>query len=480
MKVFKIIAQYDWLLLKRDKLIVLLSVVTIFLAALATWNGLSRLQHRQNMVNKIEAADDNNLSKVKMSLNKIKSSNGVFDGSHFQDPRKPATAGNNLAARYAILPPSPTAILAVGQSDLMPYYYWVSTSKRQVLIHDAEIDNAQFSFIGSFDWAFLLVFLMPLWSIVLSYNIVSSERENGTLPLILAEPISYQSFVFNKFLFRFFLLNTLIISLLGISFALAKAPVFSTDFLLLVFSVLGYSGFWFALSFFINSHRRSSGFNASALVSAWLILLVVMPSLLNILVQQVHPMPSRIELITQTRDATDKARAKGNILLSAYYEDHPELAPKDKAINYDDYGVKSFATATDVKNALSPLKNSYTTTLSKQQALVTNYRFVSPAILMQEMLNNIGKVGHEDFSNFEQQVTVFQEKLFNYFSPKVFKMADMTPKDYDMTPRFEYEALPNNTFGQDNLFNLLFLALLLLGLLMQGNKRLNNLQKSGF
>jgi ABC-2 type transport system permease protein len=476
MKIFKIIARYDWLMLKNDRLLALLTVVLVALGIMASWNGLSRLHDRQNLITKMQVADQDNIKKMAASIEKINSNNGIFDGNHFRDPRKPATAGNSLAARYAILPPAPTSVLAVGQSDLMPYYYLTSTSKRQGLVHDAEIDNPQLLFVGAFDWAFLLVYLLPLLVISFTYNIVSSERENGTLSLILSEPVPFSTVVAYKFLFRYLLLNSLIISMIAVTLALAKAPIFSTDFALLVALIGTYSGFWFGLSFFINSLWRNSGYNASALVSAWLILLVVVPALLNIVVQQIHPMPSRIDLITQTREATDKAREKGNILLNAYYEDHPELVPKTRQINYDDFGLKSFATATDVQKALQPLHAAYTETLTKQQNLVDNYRFASPAIIAHQTVNGVAQTGTAEFARFEAMVTQFQQQLFNYFAPKVFQHADMTVADYQQTPQFVAPIAAKAGFDGSNILNLLFLGVLSVGLLWQGRKGLGRIR----
>ena len=472
MKIVKIIAKYDWLILKNDKLLSILGATVLLIGFLATWNGLSRLHERQALTENIIKTDQENIAKNINDLEKINSNGGVFEGNHFRDPRSSATAGNSLAARYAVVPPSPMSVLAVGQSDISPYYYLVSTSKRQGLIHDAEIENAQILFIGSFDWAFILVFLLPLLAIAFTYNIVSAERENGTISLILSEPISFKNIVTYKFLFRYLLLNGLIISLISIVLLLAKAPIFSSEYLLLLLLILGYSAFWFGLSFFVNILWQTSGYNASALVSVWLVLIVFIPSFLNIVVQQLHPMPSRIDLITETRNITDKAREKGNKLLNNYYEDHPELVPKGKEINTNDFGLKSFATMVDIKKALAPTQNKFQEIASKQQALVSNYRFVSPTILMQESLNNLANVGDSQFANFERQVTDYQANLFNYFAPKVFKIEEMTIKDYANVPTFKYLKSKENNWFVGLVVNLLFLLVLGVILVFQGNKRL--------
>ena len=54
--------------------------------------------------------------------------------SPFADPRSPANVGGRLGPRYAALPPAPLAALAIGQSDLLPYYFKVSTDARENIV----------------------------------------------------------------------------------------------------------------------------------------------------------------------------------------------------------------------------------------------------------------------------------------------------------------------------------------------------------
>jgi ABC-2 type transport system permease protein len=98
-----------------------------------------------------------------------------------------------------------------------------------------------------------------------------------------------------------------------------------TRLLLWAAAVVAYILFWFALSVAINAFNWKSATNAVALAAFWLLFVVIIPSLTGVLVTTVYPVPSRVEMINATREASSAATAKGSQLLAKYTEDHPEL-----------------------------------------------------------------------------------------------------------------------------------------------------------
>ena len=72
--------------------------------------------------------------------------------------------------------------------------------------------------VGRFDLAFVTVYLLPLLVLALSFNVLSEEREQGTLALTLSQPVSARDVVGAKLAFRALLVVGLAagVSLLGI------------------------------------------------------------------------------------------------------------------------------------------------------------------------------------------------------------------------------------------------------------------------
>lgn len=94
-----------------------------------------------------------------------------------------------------LLPPGLLAPLAIGQSDLLPYYFKVSTDSRETIMASNEIENPNRLLAGRFDLALVLIFLYPLLILALTYNMLSVEQEQGTLALVLSQPVSLATLV---------------------------------------------------------------------------------------------------------------------------------------------------------------------------------------------------------------------------------------------------------------------------------------------
>ena len=110
----------------------------------------------------------------------------------------------------------------------------------------------------------------------------------------------------------------------------------------------------------ITSFARSSPTNAIALAAVWLLLVVVLPSTLNMAASVLYPMPSRVEMIAALRTATDDASAKGDQLLAKYYGDHPDLAAVsdvEKAAN--DVAITRLAIDDEIEQRVRPVVDKY-------------------------------------------------------------------------------------------------------------------------
>ena len=56
--------------------------------------------------------------------------------------------------------------------------------------------------VGHFDLLFVMVYGYPLLIIALTYNLLATEREEGTLALVLAQPIRLRTLVAAKIALR--------------------------------------------------------------------------------------------------------------------------------------------------------------------------------------------------------------------------------------------------------------------------------------
>jgi ABC-2 type transport system permease protein len=445
MRNFYFIAFYDWLMLRANKMLLSCFALLALFVAFALWTGQQRVAfHRATLV-KVKATEKRLFAEKRQLVADLEQSGQAFTGNSHRNPTEPNGAANSAANRYFSLAPAPLAVVAVGQSDLRAYYYKFGLHKKQALYHGEEIENASILYNGHFDLAFVITFLLPLLIIALTFNVVASEKERGTLPLILAGTTPLRSVALNKFVFRFGVLSIFFsglvlsgLALVGVSIGQEAAGIAA-----LLGVTTAYAAFWFGISFGVNSQGRGSGFNAAVLVGLWLALLVVLPALLSVASNAFYPMPSRVELIAETREASEEAKKNGAQILAQYFEDHPELAAQGSTpVDTKNFAVSSLMVNLEVEKAIRPLEEKFEEQKDKQARLVAQWRFLSPAIFVQQMLENIAATGDAHYLDFEQQMQNAHPKYRAFFTQKIIKQEKMRAADYDLVPRSQYSSSP--------------------------------------
>ncbi len=200
----------------------------------------------------------------------------------YSDASRPFAVGGFMAYRYAAMPPTALASLSVGQSDLYPSYAGVTIwsnkrqhwSNRRSFVRHSEIENPTNLLAGRFDVAFVLVYLYPLLILALSYNLLSAEKEQGTLQMLLAQPVGLKTFALGEVGARaiVILLSAICLSFIGV--LSSDADLIAQDaawrFALWAAALIIYGLFWFGLAVAVNAFGKSSATNATALAALWL------------------------------------------------------------------------------------------------------------------------------------------------------------------------------------------------------------------
>jgi len=359
----------------------------------------------------------------------------------FGDPRNPTMFGSRFGPRYAMLPVGPLAPLAIGQSDLLPSYFKVSTDARETIVAASEIENPHRLLVGRFDLAFVLVFLYPLLILAVTYNMLSAEKEQGTLALALSQPVALGTLAAGKVALRALLLVGIVVSFSVLALLVAgvsiTAPGALARLALWLTAVAAYGALWFALAVLVASFGRPSATNATILATLWLVLVVMLPSLFNLVATTLYPVPSRVEMIQAVRVASDEATGAGSTLLARYYEDHPELASGGAEQAMNDFNAIRVAVDDDVAKRARPVVDRYEQQLARQQQMIDRLRFFSPAVLMQDALNDVAGTGTPRHRHFLEQVDRFHAQWRGFVVPLIFQKARIA--DAAAAPRFAYE-----------------------------------------
>jgi ABC-2 type transport system permease protein len=432
------IMRHEWHTLTGDgTLLVVLAVFTVSLGY-GLHNGARWVAFQQATLQTAAEEEAARLGRLSAQAADIEA--GRVKVPATRDPRNPEVLGRRLGARFATMPPAPLAAMSIGQSDLLPYYFKVSTDAKELVVSSYEIENPHRLLVGRFDLSFAIVYIYPLMILALTYNLLSVEKEQGTLALSLSQPVALRTLVTGKAALRALLFLAVILVMSLAAMLLGRVQPGTDGALprlgMWVLLVAAYGALWFGLAVVVASRGWASATNAMTLAGAWLVLVILLPSFFNLLATSLYPVPSRVDMIQAVREASDEATAQGSRLLAKYYEDHPELAGEADERAMNDFNLLRVAVDSDVEQRVRPVVDLYSEQIARQQRLIDRLRFLSPAVMVQDGLNDVAGTGAPRHRHFLQQVEQFHAEWRAFFVPKIFAKARVV--SLEALPRFEF------------------------------------------
>ena len=176
-------------------------------------------------------------------------------------------------------------------------------------------------------------------------------------------------------------------------------------------------------------------------------------------------------MVQAVREASDEANAAGSKVLARYYEDHPELASGDPAQAMNDFALVRVAVNDEVAKRVRPVIDRFDAQVGHQQAAIDRLKFLSPAILLQDALNDISGTGAARHRFFLAQVDRFHQQWRAFFTPLIFQKASFTT--FETVPRFTFQEEPTGAVVSRVIWSLLGLALPAVVLVIIGLRRLH-------
>lgn len=346
----------------------------------------------------------------------------------------------------------PLALMASNAGEVQPALATMRVATSRYALFDdarASTQNPATLAVGRFDLVFLLTAVLPLLLLAFSHNLLSSELEQGTLALVAVQPVAMTRVVLAKLLSRAAVLllpalSVIVVGLLLFAGVPASAAAWR-DLGALLLMIVSYSLFWLLLSAWVNVRGRSSSSNALRLGGWWLALVLVIPSLLNLLVLGLQPPPDRAELTNRLRATVVNARNGGENLVSDFNLQHAEQPIRGDANGRDNFDspkaiLKSWLVAQASEAAVAPIADAFERRLSAQQQLAERLRFLSPALSFQSALNRLAGADRSRTEQFIAAVRDYQTAFRGYFVPKIEAGASMTADDLDRIPAFVMPA----------------------------------------
>lgn len=428
---WRTVMKLEWRILRRDRAaLVVLGLFAGFLVLAAFAGGRHAERHGEGVQRSL-AEQDARLAGHRADIRRL------GDGpATAKDPRDPVYMGREGAAHVAVLPPAPLASITVGQRDLHPQAVRITTEVQLTEQRQTETPMAGPGQLaaGSFDPAFLFVVLFPLVVIALSYELLSGERERGTLAMLLSQPISQRGLVLGKAAARAVGLSTvtLVAALVGLWASGADVLSGWVPALLYAALLVAWALFWFAAAVAVDSRGGSSARNALVLIGAWLVLVVIVPGLLGAAVDTLYPPPDRVALVHEAREAAREVEKE----LAGLEGRH------DRDVRSNDYTRRVVEVQSALAARAEPVLAEMRDRVRQRQGVLESLRFVSPAIVVQMALEDIAGAGAARHRRFEDQVDAFHDVWRAHFAGAIEAGARLDVAALDRLPQFVFVEEP--------------------------------------
>jgi ABC-2 type transport system permease protein len=344
------------------------------------------------------------------------------------------TIGNTHgAAHYGTWLFKPQAVLSTfdrGITDFTGTAYRIEAHKQHNLLMQTAPVTANYLRFGTLTMATILQVLLPLFLIFLLFDIHTSEKRLGTLPLLYLQGAGKKQIIAGKAIAALLLTVLLLLpaALLLITTAytdeatLTGNDVFSI--ILLLSGYLVYSSFFALLSVGISVVSRSSRQSLLSLLGIWLLLVIVLPRVMAGVQERAHPTPSQFVLQKKISDAekyglngkeplmTRKKMLEDSLLATYQLDSIEQLPVNADAIwmqSEEEYMERIYKKFTRETDSILHLQNRYT----------VYGRWLNPLLSIREWSMSLSGTDMENLAYFRQQAFAYRNNFIRQLNNKL-------------------------------------------------------------
>ena len=204
------------------------------------------------------------------------------------------------------LPPNPLSVFAKGLDDSMTRSFEVETVGIDAR-SGRSAANAVFAFFPAPDFLYIVKVVLSLVALLFGFDLVTREREAGTLKLMLANPVSRAAVLAGKWAGNFLSLAVPFLLVTGAGVALlALVPGLQWSgpalgrLAFLLGAGLAYIALFLSLGLFVSVATRRSSTSLVVLLLLWALLVFILPNLGTLVARQVVDVPS-VKAMTEKR-----------------------------------------------------------------------------------------------------------------------------------------------------------------------------------
>ncbi len=212
---------------------------------------------------------------------------------------------------YAFKPKYPLSLIDPGVDKYTGISVYLEAHTRNEAEHMAAADQTGLARFGDISPDFILLFIVPLFIILIGHNSWTKERQKGTLQLIKAQGVTGWQLALGKWISNFIpilLLSLVLFFIAGLVLSgLDQFGVFSWQSLSLMLGVyLVYFAIFNTITLFVSTRAVNADISLVVLLGFWILSSLAAPKATSNYTDSLYPYPTRQEF--QAAVAEDKKK----------------------------------------------------------------------------------------------------------------------------------------------------------------------------
>jgi ABC-2 type transport system permease protein len=315
-------------------------------------------------------------------------------------------------------------------------------------LYDGSVRNPEPPALGRFDYAFVVVALLPLSLLVMLFNLRAADEQRQRLSALQVYARRWRTIYRTRGLLRLtFALLALLIPLwsYGIWQALDAAQL-----IYLSASIAAYAAAWLITIALVLAviHRFEQRAEASAiaarLLTLWLLLVFVAPQWIGaITARQLSGAGPDIALMHR-KSVADAWDVPKPVRFERFFQDYPQwqsTPPVNVRFHWKWYYAFHHVADMDTRSQVAQLQSGM---LSAQRAR-DQWRFAVFPIAMQSVFDHLSGQRVEQRVAHHACIARWHQRLREHFYPMVFEEKSLTPDGFDRIPRFDQSLCMGET-----------------------------------
>jgi len=362
----------------------------------------------------------------------------------------------------------PLRVLCAGLGDEMSRTTYTPVNDQPRYSHSREFLHNPVSIIfPAIDFCLIVGIIASLIAIVFTYDLISGEKQNGTLRLMLANSVPRHHVLSAKWLGSFLsFLAGYVPGLLIILLYMELHPDIPLDagdyvsiLVIYLLSIL-YAACFFSLGLFVSCRCSDSRTSLLVLLMLWTLLTLIIPSFSAYLGAMMRPVPPPFEVGKQVRLVQREAFARTVKELESY--ESQQNATQSQEHSEEMQALLNQLFREEIQSAYrnaSSIRNSYTQKLYHQVQSSKTISCISPFSSFVYMATDLCHTGILSNWHFHRSVDRFQMKFISYIDERLATDNMNDPPNLETFPAFEYYEKDISEIIQLNWFHLVFLVL---------------------